>query len=680
MNPPHSPRVIRFHPAAERGNLQSMNPAVLLDKGLKLHRAGQWAEAAAIYRQVLERWPQHPEALHFLGLLLQKDGRHEEASELFARAGKANPKYAPPHLQRGFSLNVLGRKEEAAAAFKAAIARQANLSEAHHQLGNTYRALHRFPEAQASLREATRLAPEDAVIWLSRGLGGMETRQYDEAVECFRRAVQLDPALPEAQEILAQALMANRRNEEARTCLEAALRLRPVFAEAQHDLARICVEEGRLTEAAVHYRAALAINCQAPTYSNLLYMLHYLPEVTPAQLWAEHRQWAASFEQPLKSSRRPPANDREPNRKLRLGYVSPDLREHPVISFLEPILRQHDRTQFEVFGYSTVAAPDATTARLRLLMDQWRDIAGLDPEAAAELIRQDGIDILVDVAGHTTDHALLVFARKPAPVQVTWLGYPDTTGLEAMDYRVTDAISDPPGQTESWHSEQLLRLPQSFLCYGASAESPDVGPLPALANGYVTFGCFNNFRKTSEPAIQLWAQLLRALPTARLLLKSQGLDHAQTAQRQRDRLVRAGVDAGRIEIDGSHYSKRLHLDCYNRVDLALDPFPYHGTTTTCDALWMGVPVITLAGRNHVARVGTSLVTHLGFPEWSAETPEAYVAKGLELAGDLPALARLRSQLRERMRQSPLGDVPQFTGHLEAAYRRVWQQWCARPPA
>jgi predicted O-linked N-acetylglucosamine transferase (SPINDLY family) len=364
---------------------------------------------------------------------------------------------------------------------------------------------------------------------------------------------------------------------------------------------------------------------------------------------------------------------------LRIGYVSPDFRDHPVTLFIEPILQQHHRENFETFCYANVKALDATTQRLRLLAGQWRDIYGWAPEKVAELIRQDGIDILVDLAGHTTDSGLLVFARKPAPVQVTWIGYPNTTGLTAIDYRLTDHLSDPPGQTEQWHSERLIRLPKNFSCYGAPPESPAVGPLPALVNGHVTFGSLNNFRKLSEPTIAVWARLLREMPTARLLLKSQGLGNPKTAARLRDQFVRAGVGAERIELHCAGLSKELHMGLYNRVDLALDPFPYNGTTTTCDALWMGVPVVTLAGRTHVARVGLSLVSHLGFPEWGVETPEAYMAKCRELTSDLPGLARLRLQLREQMRHSPICDAPQFIGHLETAFRKMWQRWCEQQP-
>lgn len=656
-----------------------MNPAALLEKGLAAHRAGQLEEAAKIYRQILQRWPKHPDALHLLGLVVQKGGKHTEAIALFAQAAKANPKPAASHLQRGFSLSALGQNQEAVAAFQAAIARQPGLAEAHHQLGNVLRVLKRLPEALPCLREATRLAPADAVFWLSRGVACLDAQLTDEAVESFQHAVELQPALPEAREILGQALMAGRHFEAARVQLDEALRLRPDYAGAQHDLARLCVEEGLLAEAAMHYRAALAIKSAPETHTNLIFLLNYLPETRPETHFAEHRQWSAWFEQPLRQGWRPHLNDPAPDRRLRIGYVSPDFRDHPVVSFIEPILRGHQREQFEVFGYADVKIPDDTTRRIQSLTDHWRNIHDWDPEKVAELVRQDGIDILVDLAGHTTNNGLLIFARKPAPVQVTWIGYPNTTGLDAMDYRLTDFITDPPGQTEAWHSEELVRLPKTFSCYGPAADSPAVGPLPALANGYITFGCFNNFRKVSEPTLELWARLLREMPTARLLLKSQGLGNPKTVRRLLDQFVRAGVAAERITLNGSRVPKELHLGMYHQVDICLDPFPYNGTTTTCDALWMGLPVVTLAGATHVARVGVSLVTHLGFPGWAVATPEAYLAKCRELADDLPGLAALRLQLREQMRASPLCDARQFVSHLEAAYRTMWRRWCEQNP-
>ena len=652
-----------------------MKPGPLLEKGIALHRAGQLKDAEAVYRQLIQRWPKQADALYLLGLVVQQDGGHAEAIRLFAQAAKENRNLAAAHLQRGFSLNSLNQPDQAALAFKAAIAIQSNLSEAHHQLGNTLRSLNRLPEALASLGEATRLSPSDALFWLSQGVAFMDAQQLDKAVECFKNAVQLNASFLEARAVLGHALVEQHRTEEAREQLLEALRLRPNYHATLHDLGRVCAEEGLLAEAAEYYRAALAAQQEPETQSNLLFLLGYFSETTPEKHFAEHLRWAEWVEAPLRTFWQPHINSPEPNRRLRVGYVSPDLRDHPVASFFESVLRTHERQDFEVFCYSNVKSPDAVTGRLRGLSEQWRDIVGLNPERVAEMVRQDGIDILIDLAGHTMGNQLLVFARKPAPVQVTWLGYPNTTGLKSIDYRITDAVSDPPGQTEQWHSERIERLPGSFSCYCPPSESPAVGPLPAFANRHVTFGCFNNFKKVTEAVIELWAQLLREIPDARLIMKSGGLSNPKTALRLRDQFARAGVAADRIDLEGGRLSKNLHLASYNRVDIALDPFPYNGTTTTCDALWMGVPVVTLAGSTHIARVGVSLVSHLGFPEWAAQSPQAYVAKCQDLANNLPVLARLRLQLRDRMRLSPLCDAPQFTGRLEAALRGMWRRWC-----
>jgi predicted O-linked N-acetylglucosamine transferase (SPINDLY family) len=354
-----------------------------------------------------------------------------------------------------------------------------------------------------------------------------------------------------------------------------------------------------------------------------------------------------------------------------VGYVSPDFINHAVARFIEPVLSDHDRSRFEVFCYSNAQTPDTVTARLRALSEHWRDTALLDDAQTAALIREDRIDLLVDLAGHTAGNQLLVFARKPAPVQITWIGYPNTTGMGAMDYRLTDAIADPPGLSEAFHREQLVRLPGPFSCYLPSAESPDVNPLPALSAGHVTFGSFNQFAKLTPAVVELWARLLRECPSAHLLLRARSLADNETASRLRETFARLGVDPGRLELDGSQLSVAAHQGCYHRVDLALDPFPYNGTTTTCEALWMGVPVIALAGRTHVARVGASLLTHLGTPEWIAQSPDDYIERCRALASDLPKLAAIRAGLRARFRASPLGDAKGFTRNLETTYATLW---------
>jgi predicted O-linked N-acetylglucosamine transferase (SPINDLY family) len=370
-------------------------------------------------------------------------------------------------------------------------------------------------------------------------------------------------------------------------------------------------------------------------------------------------------------------NDRTDGRRLKVGYVSPDFRQHSVAYFLEPLLRSHDRKVIEVFCYAEVGWPDTVTERFKQLADHWVTTVGMSDDATAERIRRDGIDILVDLAGHTSKNRLPVFARKPAPVQVTWLGYPNTTGLTAIDYRFVDAVTDPEGETEALASETLVRLPGGFLCYGGPDDAPAPGPVPSLTTGTVTFGSFNNPAKLSAATLDAWADVLARLPQARLLLKGKPFADPATRALYLDRLAKRGVAVERIELV-AWLPEEGHLALYNRIDIALDPFPYNGTTTTCEALWMGVPVITLRGDRHASRVGASLLTQTRLTDLIADSVEAYVETAVALAGDPARLSELRQSLRPRMAASPLCDAPAFADKIEHAYRTIWQRWCAAP--
>jgi predicted O-linked N-acetylglucosamine transferase (SPINDLY family) len=348
------------------------------------------------------------------------------------------------------------------------------------------------------------------------------------------------------------------------------------------------------------------------------------------------------------------------------------LRLHSVGRFLLPLLVHHDRQAFEIAAYSSSPREDAMTKRLRACVDVWRNITNCDDAQAAEQIRADGIDVLIDLSAHTGQNRLLVFCRKPAPVQVTWLGYPGTTGLSAMDYRLSDPYLDPPGQGDEFYAEKTLRLPHSFWCYPAPDESPEVNELPAAITRRITFGCFNNFCKVTAPTVDLWAALLRQVNGSQLVIHANAGSCQETV---RQRFVSAGVEGSRIRFVGKRPMPG-YFARYGQIDVALDPLPFGGGTTTCDALWMGVPVVTLCGRTAVGRAGVSLLSNVGLPELIAQTPEQYVAIARDLAADLPRLAQLRRQLRPMMRASILMDAPRFAADMEAAYRQMWGQWCA----
>jgi len=648
-----------------------------LEKALRFHRAGQLAQAEQGYREILRQQPNQLDALNYLGLIRQQAGDHRQAVECFTSVVALAPRNATALLQRGSSLRALGCPDEATADFNRAVTLEPGLAEAHHRLGNVLKESLRYAEAAASLRRASELAPKNAPIWLNLGVALLALSSRDEAIACFQKAIALEPGRAEARNILGSALLEAGRSSEARQQLEEALRLKPAYPAAHDNLGRVLRAQGRATEALAKFRMAFAGPPNPGTHSNLVYALNFVPGLPPAEIFAEHKRWAQLHAEPLKAVQFSHINVSDPGRRLRIGYVSPDFVHHAVSYFIEPMLAAHDRSQVEVFCYSCVRAPDAVTARLRALSDQWRDIAPLNDEQAAALIREDKIDLLIDLAGHTAHHRLLVFARKPAPVQVTWMGYPNTTGLDTIDYRITDAVSDPPGQTELFYSEKLLRLPGPFSCYRPPDQAPPVGPLPALKNGYITFGSFNHFAKISPDVLDLWARLLARLPASRLLMKAHSLADAETAARVREAFARHGVMSDRLDLRSDELSVAAHLTLYHDVDIALDTFPYNGTTTTCEALWMGVPVVALAGKAHVSRVSASLLTNLGRPEWIAHSESEYIERSIGLAADLAQLAEMRLAQRERMRESPLCDVARFVAQLEDAYRGMWRQWCER---
>jgi len=649
-----------------------------LENALRLHRAGQLAPAASLYREILRTEPNQPDALNLLGLIAQQSGDHAQALGLFEKVVAGNPKHAAGLLNRGVSLRALGRQEEALGEFNRVLALDPGQAEAHHQLGNALKSLHRFDEAAASLRRAAGLAPKNPTLWLNLGAALLEISARDEAIACFRRALELEPGRPEAHNILGSALLDAGQLGAAKKELGEALRLRPAYPAAHDNLGRALRAQGRAAEAVGEFQSALAAAPLPGTHSNLAYALNFVPGLSPAEIFAEHQRWASVYAAPVAGGHDLYAGSLEPERRLRIGYVSPDFVHHAVAYFFEPVLAAHDRARFEVFCYSNAPVSDAVTARLRKLSDQWRDIARLTDEQVAALVREDKIDLLVDLAGHTARHRLLVFARKPAPVQLTWLGYPNTTGQETIDYRITDAVCDPLGKTDPFYSEKLLRLPEGFSCYRPADEAPDVGPLPALKNGYITFGSFNHFAKINPPVLDLWAQLLARLPGSRLLLKARSLADPETAAYVKDVFARRGVAEDRVTLRHDELSVADQLGLYRGVDLALDPFPYNGTTTTCEALWMGVPVVTLAGQTHVSRVSASLLTSLGRSEWITHSESEYLGKCVALAADLSALAQDRAGQRERMRRSPLCDATRFTVQLETALRECWRQWTADP--
>jgi predicted O-linked N-acetylglucosamine transferase (SPINDLY family) len=649
------------------------------NQGNAFDKKGQAEDAIAAYRRAIALQPGYAAAFNNLGNALRGTGQIEEAIAACRGALALRPDYPEALNNLGAALYDQGQGEEALAAYRQAIALRPDFAEAYNNLGLALRGAGRLEEAIAAYRQVITLKPRDHEAYNKLGVALFDGGKFEEAIAAYQQAIALNPDFPDAHSNLAAVLGLGGRYEEAIAACRQAIALRPDCPEAYSNLGNTLQDRGRLDEALAAYREAIALKpTLADAHSNLLFCMNYHPGLEPSAIAEEHRRWARQHGEPLRPFIQPRSNDRAPGRRLRIGYVSPDFRDHSVAYFFEGLLAHHDPAQVEVFCYAEVANPDAVTARLQRTAGHWRSTPGMTDARVAELIRRDGIDILVDLAGHSAKNRLLVFARKAAPVQVTWLGYPNTTGLATMDYRLTDALADPPGADEDLYRERLVRLPRSGWCYRPSAEAPSVSASPHAATGHITFGCFNARPKLNEPLLELWAKILLAVPGSRLLLKNRAVGEAASERRWQAGFAEAGIRPERVEGVGHVADKTAHLACYGRVDIALDSFPYHGTTTTCEALWMGVPVVTLAGPTHVSRVGASVLGNLGLAELVATSPGDYVRIAAGLAGDLPRLAGLRATLRTRMETSPLMDAPAFARDMEAAYRAMWRTWCEQP--
>lgn len=403
-----------------------------------------------------------------------------------------------------------------------------------------------------------------------------------------------------------------------------------------------------------------------------LVVMHYKSDITPQMLYDEHTKWARQFA-PVSMIQYDHDNLPDPDKKIRVGYISPNFCRHSIAYFLEPIINNHDHNLFELYAYNNTKKSDQFTEKFKNQFDHFKDIRGVSHADVADLIKDDKIDILVDLAGHTKNNSILVLARKPAPIQVTYLGYPDTTGLEQIDYRITDVLADPPSLNK-YYSEELVYLPDNFICYRPPEFSPPLAPSPHIKNGYITFGSFNMGAKISPMLIIIWAQVLNANENSHLLLKFRGGQHQQVQDYYRNEFSKYGIAPDRIQVHGRK-SPIEHLQMYGKVDIALDTYPYNGTTTTCEAMWMGVPVISLVGEHHSCRVALSIFKSLDMDFFIATTPDEYISKATALAAKPEALAKIRSSMRARMAASTLCDGKLFTNNIEDAYKKMWHKWC-----
>ena len=652
-----------------------MNIGQAFEMGIKHHQSGRLVEAEALYRQILGREPEHADTLHLLGVLAHQTGRHDEAMGLIGQAIALVPDNPNYHSNLGKALADQGLAKEAIAEFRQAVHLDPGNANAHYNLGTVLSEEGRLEEAVSAYRLAIRHQPGNAEVYINLGNALRDMGQLEEAITVYRRALRHRPDYAMARNNIGHVLVLQGRLEDAIAEFRRAIQLEPDYANAHHNLGAALRDQGRLEEATVSFRQAVALQPKfAEAHSNLVYTLHFHSGHDAQSICQEHRRWNQQHAEPLRQFIRPHSNDRTPERRLRIGYVSPDFREHVVGYNILPLLSRHAPRDFEVFCYAQVTHPDALTDRFRASAHHWRNIVGRTDEQLAAQVREDRIDILVDLTLHMAHNRLRTFALKAAPVQVTFAGYPGSTGLSTIDYRLSDPYLDPPGMDESIYSEQTVRLAHSFWCYDPfDCGDIPVNALPADSNGFITFGCLNNFCKINDSMLCLWAKILHAVPFSRLML----LVRVESHRRHILELFRQeGIASQRIELI-FFQPRRKYLELYHRMDLGLDTLPYNGHTTSLDSFWMGVPVVTLAGQTVVGRAGLCELMNLNLPELIASTAEQYVKIATELANDLPRLAHLRGTLRERMEQSPLMDAPSFVRNIEAVYREMWRKWCAK---
>ena len=643
----------------------------VFQNAIQHHRAGRLADAEALYRQILAAQPTHAEALHHLGVIAQQIGRHDLAVEWIRQAIVLSPNNPFAHYNLAEAYRTTSRLDEAKAAFHHALRHKPNYPEAWLNLGVSLATQGRLDEAIAAYRRALELRPDYAEAHNNLGIALRDLGRPDEAAAACRRALELRPDYPEAHNNLGITLRDRGRLDDAVAAYRRALQLQPEMTGAYSNLGSALKDLGQIDEAIEAYRRALQARPDDPsTHSNLVYTLHFHPDHAASSIAEERRLWNRRFGEPLRRFIQPHANGPAGAGRLRVGYVSPDFRDHVVGRNLLPLFRRHDPRNFEILCYSGVVRPDLITEEIRRHAQQWRSTLGVGDEALAEMIRRDKVDILVDLTQHMADNRLPMFARQPAPVQVSFAGYPESTGLETIEYRISDRYLEAGAAPRDAGGKEKVCLIDSFWCYAPCEVDVEVNPLPALEAKAVTFGSLGNFAKVNEPVLKLWARVLGTVKDSRLLMWSPAGSHRQ---RTLEALEKEGVEARRVEFV-EFRPRREYLALYHRLDIVLDTFPYNGHTTSLDALWMGAPVVSLAGETPVSRAGLSQLSNLGLPELVAHSEAEYLSIAEALARDLPRLAELRSTLRDRMENSVLMDASRFTRQVEQAYRSMWERW------
>jgi protein O-GlcNAc transferase len=662
------------NPSSE--NDQSDSVAALTTLANRHFQAGELDSAREVYKRVLELDPANARTYYMLSGLAVQDGDIASAVGLAQRAIAHQPTVAEFHFSLAGVYVSAGRIAEAVGSYQEASRLKPDSLHYRQAAAGALVAAGRLDEGIEAYRAIALASGSDGQAYFDLGKALQVRGDDKEAEGILAQAVKLSPDLADIHLHLALARKEQDRPVEAETPARQAVALAPDLYQGWLVLGSILADQGRHAEAVEYFEKVLAISPDdEQAWSAILFSMNYSERFSASAIFAQHVRYGELFPpapaMPIEATRSVPA------RRLRVGYLSPDFRNHPVAYFMSPILSRHDRSAFEVFCYATHKSQDDTTLRLKRDVEHWRQLGDIPDDDLERILRTDQLDILVELAGHSARQRLAVLARRVAPVQVTYLGYPNTTGVAAIDYRITDACADPPGESDKLHVEKLVRLPEAFLCYAPPTASPPVGTGPVHRNGYITFASFNKFAKISPLTVKLWSRVLAAVPNSKLLVKSRGLQDPGLHQPFVQGFAQQGIGADRIALMQPAPDTQEHLQTYGQVDIALDTFPYHGTTTTMEALWMGVPVITLEGDRHASRVGTSILSTLGLPDLVAHSEDEYVEIATRLAANVQALDALRQSLRLRLSESPLTDGARFTAHLEQAYLQMWQETLTR---
>lgn len=643
--------------------------------GLVRQAQGNLDSARRHFLRAIELRPDYAEGLNNLASCYQSQGDHVQSLAICERALAYHPQFVELWINRGNALQSLRRRDEALAAFQHAITQRPNNALAYGNLGTLLRELRRLDEAKAALETAVQLDPNFATAHSNLATVLRDLKQFALAEQSYLRAIELQPRYAKYYFNLANLLRDTYRTGEAEGWYRRAIELDPQLASVYINLGALLQNQGRLAESRSLLEQAIAL---APddvlAHNNRIMNESYQADATPERFLALLERFEQRCAASLAQTWQPHTNVVDAERPLRIGFVSADLGQHPIGKLMRHVFTGLDRAALGVYVYSQRTVIDDLTRQLQQSVDEWRDIADRSDEEVAAAIRADAIDILVDLSGHTAGHRLPVFARRPAPVQVTWMGFAASTGLRAIDWLLTDAFLVPP-ECDGLYRERVWRLPHSAACYDLPLDAPDVQPPPSVLRGFVTFGCFNNLAKLTDPTLAAWARILAAVPHSRLLLKYEGLHEPAKQRITAERLTAAGVDPARVEFEGmTPYAAMLAR--YHDVDVALDPFPYTGGTTSILAVWMGVPVVTLVGQTLASRQTYSILANAGVTETVTHSLDDYVATAIRLARDPARLVELRRRLRPGLAASSFGNAPRFVADLSAALRGMWRAWCS----